>query len=637
MIAHHFAGVDGGFIGVDIFFVISGYLIGGLLLSELRQTSRIDFVGFMARRARRLLPNALLTLVATLVLGLYTMPASQWDSLGRNVSAAALYVANFANARQAFGYFSPGIAANPVMHFWSLSIEEQFYFGIAGLFVVAAVARSRAVTVVLALLWVVTVVSFIASVLANSSNSGANYFLTQFRVWELGLGVLAAAHESTMRSVMGRAEKFVAPLMLATLLLLPFARLSDLPWPGVATLAPTLATALFLVTARDRGPVKWISGLWPVQWIGRRSYSLYLWHWPVFVLSSFMFEDAAPSKWLVLLATLVVSEIAYRVVENPIRHGVIWKATPIRVFAVASMVFVAFFFVPFATVYAARFVAPERAKRGDMLAANSKSSSAVDAAHCFSIVGRWADRERCHFGDVNSRRRIVLIGDSHAMHWFDGLEPAAKSLGYRLDVEIMQACPPVRLLRFYGYVKGPYRECLDFMNQALDRTISDPPEIVVVSMVPSPAGIYDDSGAIVVNSARASALFRDALLRTLQELSTAGSQVILAIDTPAVTKRYDLCVSRGHDQCFFPFVRDQYGGIVRSVAAQMGPNIVVVDFKDVICPNGNECIAFRNGLFTYRDKSHLSPAFSASLKGRWIEILSRTATRSGVAAVRRPS
>jgi peptidoglycan/LPS O-acetylase OafA/YrhL len=186
VIAHHFVGLDGGFIGVDIFFVISGYLIGGLLLRELRDIGRIDFQGFLARRVRRLLPNGLLTLIATLIVGLCVMPASQWDSLAHKVSAAALYVANFSNARQSFGYFSPGIAANPVMHFWSLSIEEQFYLGIAAVFAAATLARSRAVAAVLAFLWVATVVSFVASVLADRSNGGPNFFLTQFRVWELG-------------------------------------------------------------------------------------------------------------------------------------------------------------------------------------------------------------------------------------------------------------------------------------------------------------------------------------------------------------------------------------------------------------------------------------------------------------------
>jgi hypothetical protein len=335
------------------------------------------------------------------------------------------------------------------------------------------------------------------------------------------------------------------------------------------------------------------------------------------------------SQLLLLLAIFAVSEIAYRAVENPIRYGLMWKAAPLKVFAAASVVFVAFFFVPIAIVEGARLVAPERAKRGDMLVANSESRSAVESAHCFSIVGRWADRERCHFGDVNSGKRIVLIGDSHAMHWFDGLEPAAKSLGYRLDVEIMQACPPVRLLRYYAFVKGPYQECLDFMNQALDRTLDNPPEIVVLSTSPAQAGILDANGARV-NFGTATAMFRDALVRTSQELSKAGSQVIFAVDTPEVTKRYDLCVSRGDDQCAFPLPPSDNKRVDRLAAALMGPDIVVVDFKDVICPSGDECIAFKDGLFTYRDKSHLTPTFSTSLKDRWIETLGRVARRPGM-------
>lgn len=628
VICHHFAGLDGGFVGVDIFFVISGYLIGGLLVRELVETRRIDLIRFLARRARRLLPNALLTLGVTLVLGLLVMPASQWAALSKNVSAAVLYYANFQNAASTTGYFDAGIATNPTMHFWSLSIEEQFYIGIACIFALAALARSYAAPLAVLAVLVVTVASFAASVLADSASSGPNFFLTQLRVWELGVGILAAVGEGRVRQLVGRGAGAVALSMLVVLLALPFLPLSSLPWPGVATLAPILATALFLTTAGEGGWAERILGNRPVQWIGRRSYSLYLWHWPVAVLSRFAFEEELPVVVLVVL-TAIVSELAYRFVENPIRFGPAWKATSVRTAFVAALTCVVAFFAPQATVSAAKMIAPAKVQRAKALEANAFSRSRVELEGCFSVIGRWADPERCRFGDVGSPRRILLMGDSHAMHWFDGLEPAAADLGYRLDVELMQACPPVRVLRFYAFVKGPYLECIDFVDRALARTLADPPDIVVLSMLGTSAGVLVEPG-VLADRTTGSLMFQDALIDTVEDLKRAGSRVVLVIDTPNVMERFDTCVERGDTRCWFAFPRYELNKADRLAAARMEPDVTVVDFTPKICPD-DQCVTFDQGLFTYRDTSHLSPRFSASLEVDWIRVLSdaRTSTPTG--------
>jgi len=342
----------GGFVGVDVFFVISGFLITGLLVAEATATGHVSLARFWARRARRLLPAATLVLALVAIASWFAVPGLDHQSVGLDVVAAALYVANIRFAVQATDYLAADAAPSPVLHFWSLGVEEQFYV-VWPLLIIATAAfvtwrRGRAATsgassrsvsrgplaVVLA---VVGVASFLLSLRLTARIEPWAFFSMPTRAWEFAIGGLvsiAAAEIARLPPAVRRIGGWVgAGVLLASVGLLS----SDLPYPGTAALWPVLGTAVVIAggtrdsTPRaamdDRAP----SGLagdvgdalswWPMRALGRLSYSWYLWHWPFLVLAASIWGDlGVPRRLLLVLLALVPSVLAYRFVERPLHH-----------------------------------------------------------------------------------------------------------------------------------------------------------------------------------------------------------------------------------------------------------------------------------------------------------------------------
>ncbi|MCR6689490.1 acyltransferase [Cellulomonas sp.] len=282
--------VPGGFVGVDVFFVVSGFLITGLIADEVARTGRLRLGRFYARRARRLLPAAALALTAVVVATLVWLPVTRWREIAGDVVATALYVVNWRLADRSVDYLAEGAAASPVQHFWSLAVEEQFYV-IWPLLVVALVAlarmRGRRVTrrALVVGVAVVAWASVLWSVTLTDLDPARAYFVTTTRVWELAAGALLAllAHR-VVRAPAGllRAGGWAG---LALLLLAAVLLDGGTPFPGTAALLPVGGTVLVLA-AGLAGP-----GLRPLtagvlQPVGAASYSLYLWHWPAVVVAT---------------------------------------------------------------------------------------------------------------------------------------------------------------------------------------------------------------------------------------------------------------------------------------------------------------------------------------------------------------
>ena len=286
-------GFSGGFVGVDVFFVISGFLICNLLAQEIIETGRIDLVRFWARRARRLLPNASLTLVITLIVSSFIMPGYARALFGREVASAALYLSNYQFAAKAVDYFHFDDPLSPVMHFWSLNVEEQFYI-VWPLTLLGAslVLRQNPRATSLILLVTICLVSFTASAVLIRENQPLVFFHTETRCWELALGGLVASGSS--RSVGLRSCSAIGWLGLLVILASVASFNDAMTYPGPWALVPALATAAVLAaheTGRNTfSPASVLSAL-PFRWIGRRSYSWYLWHWPIIVFALALFPE----------------------------------------------------------------------------------------------------------------------------------------------------------------------------------------------------------------------------------------------------------------------------------------------------------------------------------------------------------
>ncbi|WP_281258143.1 acyltransferase family protein [Compostimonas suwonensis] len=329
----------GGFLGVDIFFVISGYLITGMLLREHRDTGRIRIARFYGRRARRLLPAAFVVLLACVVLTFLVVPRRQWDEFFVEIGASALYAQNWAQGLGPWTTSPENYDITPVMHFWSLSVEEQFYL-VWPLLMVAVIVlavrfwRNRVGLALLVVMGALSIASFTHAAVLVVSDGDLAYFSTFTRAWEFGIGALLAVAASrraaassalvvTRRALLTRQLVFwgaCAVIVASVYLVVDDVRVAG--WPA---LAPTVATAAIIWAADSGVPLgaRWLVHAGPVQWVGDQSYSLYLWHWPVLLFVPFITGIPSPSWLMAILMALIVllAWATRRYVEDPLRYG----------------------------------------------------------------------------------------------------------------------------------------------------------------------------------------------------------------------------------------------------------------------------------------------------------------------------
>ncbi len=329
----------GGYIGVDVFFVISGYLITSLLLRDLLLSGPRALPGFWARRARRLLPGSFVVLVATLVVGRLVLdPLAQRD-LMRDGLAATTFTVNIVFAHRQSDYLAAQLAPSPLLHFWSLALEEQFYLGWPLLLLAATSFRRRARWLPGAVIGVLLVASSILCIRMTPQHQPAAFFLLPTRAWELLAGAALAAAGAVPNRIPGALRAGAAWMGLAVIVVVTL-RFSDLTrFPGAAAIVPVSATVLVLAAGTDGyryGPTMMLNRR-PLTWIGTRSYGIYLWHWPVLVLAAAKFGPLDTSARVeALLVAVVLAAVSYRLIENPARRSIWLGARARRSFAVGA-------------------------------------------------------------------------------------------------------------------------------------------------------------------------------------------------------------------------------------------------------------------------------------------------------------
>lgn len=431
VVAYHFGlPVPGGFVGVDVFFVLSGYLIGGLLWQELAQTGRLRLGRFWLRRIRRLAPAFFTMLAATALAGWFVLLPFDFREFGKEAISATLWLSNVYFWRGA-GYFDGASEMKPLLHTWSLSVEEQFYIVLPLVFLVLARWRGS-LPAILAALWALSLAACIALTPAQPT---ATFYLFPFRAWELLTGVLTAILLRDRRLPGWVALAGVA-LVLAGLGLIR----AGAGFPGWQAMIPVAGTALVLA-ARDEGPVARVLSHPVPVFFGLISYSLYLWHWPVMVLSRYWRDGwsgwAEAALWLAL--ALVLSVASWALVERPVRRSAgIGPRLLAGGFVAAVAASLAFGLVLW---------------RGDGLAGRFGPEARVqiaasqdflqDWSRCLTpATGPFAGVETCAIGPEGPPR-VVIWGDSHLRALMDGLAVAADTAGVPGVIIWHAGCPPL--------------------------------------------------------------------------------------------------------------------------------------------------------------------------------------------------
>jgi peptidoglycan/LPS O-acetylase OafA/YrhL len=439
----------GGFVGVDIFFVLSGFFMAKIILRDLDR-GEFSFLDFYLRRMRRIFPALFAMIAVTSAVASFLFMPQEFEYFAASVEAAVLFVANIL-FRQESGYFDIASDMKPLLHTWSLSVEEQFYvvFPLA-LYLTHKFARPRLVPLIVAFI----VISFGASLWAVHYRPEKAFYLLHFRVWELLVGALVAA-------VPKRRDNAAADTLLgfggfAAILISVFVYRSEMPFPGLSALLPCLGAAALIRANSRSGPIAAILTNRPTVFIGKISYSLYLWHWPVIVFAQYLTVGSLTPelKAAVIAVSLLLAFLSWKYIEQPVRFGrlkAVSKPTVLASSAAFILVACGFAMVVQRTAGLPQRLPPEAAR----LYQATYDTGPFNAPKCFAdsdgkgLSTDQIDRsELCDIGVPGGKPQFLLWGDSHAAAIAPALDVTAKRLGITGTFVGRASCPPLPETQF---------------------------------------------------------------------------------------------------------------------------------------------------------------------------------------------
>lgn len=617
----------GGFVGVDVFFVLSGYLITGLLAQEIRTTGRVSLVDFYARRLRRLLPALLLMVIGSALLAAALLAPFEQPAQAQAAAAASVWLSNLYFIFSKLDYFGPAAGSNLFLHTWSLGVEEQFYlvWPVLVLFLVGSwqwqgatgnwqrLRGGMLATVGLCL---------VLSVFLTYTQPAQGFYLMPSRAWQFALGAITVLAFAGDGPRAGRAPRWLAWASVAgrrtvagwlgLALVLGAGVLLDThhAYPGGWALLPSVGTALILATGTQASAhsVGGVLSLAPLQRLGQVSYAWYLWHWPILILGATVTVMGRPADPALLVAvSLGLAFVSYHLVEAPVRRSRVFIHRPLVTLTLSVALMGA------TAVLGARW---QDAAAGWALLPHQRAYSAVrsDLPALYGVAGcdEWYQSSRvqvCGFGPADAAHTALLIGDSVTMQWFPAAMQAYGRPGWRLLVITKSACPLVDEAYFYPRIGRIYSECSVWRDAALATVRSLRPDVVLMGSTTT----YPFTEAQWVDGSR----------RVLDALAPAAGRVLIIRATPSLPFDGPGCLARhtwrspmlpAPPGCSAPLADRQRDDIHAWVsrAASEYPNVRMLDLNPLVCPDGL-CVATRNGEIVFRDSMHLTARFVKSL------------------------
>ena len=640
--------LGGGYVGVDVFFVISGFVITGLLLRERQASGRTSLLAFYGRRSRRIIPAAALVIAVTVIATRILLGVVSTAQVVSDARWATLFLANFHFTATGTNYFLAQGPVSPLQSFWSLAVEEQFYIVYPTIFLVLAVlARRTALRAKLVTFLVLAAAaSFTWSVVQTSSNPTVAYFSPFTRAWELALGGIVAAGAPWLRRIPPGVAGALTWAGMGGILASALAFTNTTPYPGSLVALPVVATALVIAggTAVPARGAELVLARAPLRWLGKWSYSLYLWHWPVLVVAA-QYEGrqtlSVSQNLMLALLALALSVITYFLLENPVRHArllrrVRFASVGTGAAVTAACIGVVSLVAPSASASANAAVpgsgglAPATPEAVTQAVAASRAITRVPASVTPSLQeapndwgGLPADAAGCEahlaettvpacvFGDPAGTHTMVLYGDSHALMWFEAFDAVAQHAGWRLVVLGKDWCHPALVARTnppgYGRPGGRYTPCDTWHAYAARRIAALHPDMLVVTEMPG--------GQVYPSGTLTKARWEQGLAQALAQLASPKTHQVVLGNIPITPHIDPGCLARHADAvqaCSAlpgPFYRSMAEA---ETAAASVAGAQYIDVTPWFC--STTCADIIDGIVVYKDSDHVTATYSRYLE-----------------------
>ncbi len=594
-----------GFVGVDVFFVISGFLISRIIIEEIK-SGDFTFQAFYERRARRLAPAFFFVVLVTLLAGFFVFPPSDYKYLAESSIAATFFISNVYFWLD-IDYFSTTAELKPLLHTWSLSIEEQFYFVFPVCLIILHYFK-------LNILWFcasITTLSLALAIVATPHSPSAAFYLFPTRMWELGLGAVCAALSHNSMRWLTRYKEMLSVLGILMIVVPMFLYDDTTRSPVPLLLVPTLGTALVLLFGRGTAVAVLLS-LPAFVGIGQISYSLYLWHQPVFSFARMLSVGELPFITTLALIGLsgLLAYFTWRFVESPFRGK-----QPVLLPRSKGFFMVLGGGVGAVTVLSAFVMTTEGFKHRFDPEVLQKVEMAADLTQIKACTANLQAQSAvsCSIGSVASGSPVLVVfGDSHASQWLHALDIVGKNKGWRIELFAKTACPSVSVNFVAPELKRLYHECGQWRASAITQIAALNPFAVVLAN--SSIGYLRHLGTTNISPDE----WRDGAAKTVEQLQPHTKKIAVLVDNPQF-RSFDprLCVTRALlmgtldlNRCTLPrqIALDQSAS--DEEASIDGTHII--DISDEFCDEA-QCYLYHNGHIVMRDSNHVSRPYSESL------------------------
>ena len=665
-------GTDGGYVGVDVFFVISGFLITALLLREKEATDTISLRDFYARRIRRLLPVSFAVVVVTAIGGIVWLSPARLDDFAQEIVATALFFPNMLFASRGANYLQSQLQPSPLQHFWSLAVEEQFYAIWPVLMVLVTRGRTLVRQRVFLLVSAIVLGSFVMSVAFTTAQPSWSYFALHTRAWELGIGALLAVLWPFFTARTGLIRPWIGWMGAALIVFSVLTFSGATAFPGYLALLPVLGTALIIASGRSQSEVAMhpaslhrMLAVRPLQYIGARSYALYVWHWPPLIIVEASRGDSLSvmDRLWILAAVLAATEITHRVLENPIRRSQFLVQRTQLTLNIGAFVVLGGVLAGAAAAYIQPNQTTGVVVTTPTLATSTTTASASTTTTLAAPSGpqpismtqegapqpvidglsisvapdnldpptnkaetntnitydndchqffKETIKKDCIFGDPTGEITVALYGDSHAAQWFSPLNEIAIANKWRLITLTQGGCTPIELSIFNVQNGGVYRHCTPWRANALQYMKDQSVDFVITGQYVRYRDA--DTGGIV-----SSRQWRVGYTELAQTLRASSMEPIFIGDTPDIPGVPPECIAsnrRNVSQCVATLNRSTLVDVMdalRKVARD--EKVSLIDPQRWLCHN-NLCPVVVGNISVYRDDNHISDVMA-----RWLQPL----------------